>query len=201
MTPFEASVDEYEDVPSPFAKTTTSTRTRANPRSNLFARPMGTVPSEAPVVAEPPRRATLQVDYLGEEPEEEEVEEEEVVEKRPVVRAPRPSAKAKAKGRTLFLTRLGWAVVAILSLRLVFMERGLLQYWQMDGTLAEREAELNRVREENGALRAEIRRIDMDKGYQRQLAKEHLGVIAADEFLILFAGEAPETETATDRRL
>ena len=41
----------------------------------------------------------------------------------------------------------------------------------------------------------------MDKAYQKQLAKEHLGVIAADEFLILFAGEVPESGTPEDRNI
>lgn len=215
MNHFEASMDEYEDVPSPFKKTTTTAS-----RSNMFSRPVGTVPAEAPLVTEPstrrrphkadapaeflaPKRQAISapaVDYLDEDVEEEEIEDEEevVVEKRATRKT---ASKSKLKDRALLLPRIGWGIAVLLLLRLIFMERGVLQYWQMSGTIAERETELARVKKENGEIRKEIRRIDFDKGYQRQLAKEHLGVIAADEFLILFAGEATETGTSADRPL
>lgn len=196
--------DEFEDVPSPFRKT-------AN-RSNMFARPVGTVPSEPPVVPAtrrapvkaledqdflPPRRRSVsvpQVEYLD---ETEDDEEEEVVEKRPA----RPRAKPKTKDRSTLLPRIGWGIAALLLLRMAFMERGLIQYWRMSGTIGERATELARVRRENQDIRGEIRRIEFDKGHQRWLAKEHLGVIAADEFLILFAGEGSETQSGADRPL
>lgn len=215
MNHFDSSLDDYEDVPSPFKSTATGTKTNA--RSNLFARPVGTIPSEAPVVqatttrrrpvrdveelAITPKRKALaapQVEYLDEEVEEDEFEEEEVTERRPAVR---PRAKTKTKGSAHILPRIGWGIAVVLLLRLIFMERGVLQYWQMSGTLAEQEQELGRVKKENKEIGTEIRRIGFDKVHQKQLAKEHLGVIAADEFLILFAGEAAETETADGRLL
>lgn len=215
MNHFDSSLDEYEDVPSPF-KTSTTTKSA---RSNLFSRPVGTVPSEAPVVPAattrkrpsrelgeidmiaPKRRvaAAPQIEYLDEsgeiEEEADEDEDEEVTERRP---AARPRAKAKAKTQTNLLPRIGWGIAVFMLLRLIFMERGVLQYWKMSGTINEHEQELARVKKENADIRHEIRRIEFDKGHQKQLAKEHLGVIAADEFLILFAGEAAETETPGD---
>jgi cell division protein FtsB len=196
------SNDEFEDVPSPFRKTTT--------RSKMFARPLGTVPSEAPVLplreqpdfVAPKRRAVSvpQVEYLDDiEDEDDDVEEDEVVENRPA--KPRTKPKVKAKSKANLLPRIGWAIVGFLLLRLVFMERGVVQYWQMSGTIGEHEQELLRVRKENAAIASEIKRIEFDKGYQRFLAKEHLGVIAADEFLILFAGEDSGTQSGADRRL
>jgi hypothetical protein len=202
------SSDEFEDVPSPFRKTTT--------RSNMFARPVGTVPSEPPVVPAattrrapvkaledqdflPPRRRAVsvpQVEYLD-ETEDEDEEEDEVVEKRPA----RARAKPKSKDRSTLLPRIGWGIAALLLLRMAFMERGLIQYWRMSGTIGERETELARVRRENQDIRGELRRIEFDKGHQRWLAKEHLGVIAADEFLILFAGEGSETQSGAGRPL
>lgn len=207
------SNDEFEDVPSPFRKTTTT-------RSNMFARPLGTVPSEAPVVPArgrarememsqeqadflaPKRRAVSvpQVEYLDEvEDEEDDEEEDEVVEKRPAKTRAKPKIKAKTK--VDLLPRIGWAIAGLLLLRLIFMERGVLQYWQMSGTIGEHEEELARVQSENASINNEIKRIEFDKGYQRFLAKEHLGVIAADEFLILFAGEDSGTQSGADRQL
>ena len=214
MNHFDSSADDFEEVPSPFRKTTTTSRT------NMFSRPVGTVPSEAPIVAEPstrrrpmkaeatseflaPKRQAISapaVDYLDDENEEDEEydNEDDVVEKRP---ARKSAAKNKLKNRETVLPRIGWGIAVLLLLRLIFMERGVLQYAQMSGTIGEHETELARVKKENNEIRKEIRRIEFDKGYQRQLAKEHLGVIAADEFLILFAGEAMDSEISTDRPL
>ncbi|MFP5491713.1 MAG: FtsB family cell division protein [Bacteriovoracia bacterium] len=205
--------DEFEEVPSPFRKS--AVRTRATSNGNLFSRPLGTTPSEAPTILETPTRksparpeqmdftpqrrmaTTPQVEYLEDEDEEDEEEEEEI-EKRPArIRQPKP----KAKNKVDLLPRVGWAIVALCMLRLVFMERGVIDYVGMDKKIAERQTELVRVQKENDEIGTEIRRITLDKSYQRQLAKEILGVIAADEFLILFAGESSETLSEADRPL
>ncbi len=202
--------DEFEEVPSPFRKS--AVRSRPTSNGNLFSRPLGTTPSEAPTILETPTRksparpeqmdfspqrrmaTTPQVEYL----EDEEDEEEEEYDKRPArIRQP----KAKAKQKVDLLPRIGWAIVALCMLRLVFMERGVIDYVGMDNKIKERETELARVQKENDEIGTEIRRITLDKSYQRQLAKEILGVIAADEFLILFAGESSETLSEADRPL
>ncbi|MFP5457934.1 MAG: FtsB family cell division protein [Bacteriovoracia bacterium] len=206
--------DEFEDVPSPFRKSTAASRMAAQPKGNLFSRPLGTAPSEAPTITEAPTRrsparpdqldfmpqrrvaTTPQVEYLDEEEEDE--EEEEVVERRP---ARVKSAKPKNKNKEDLLPRIGWAIIGVLMLRLVFMERGVIDYVGMNGKITERETELARVQAENDSISAEIRRITLDKSYQRQITKEILGVIAADEFLILFAGESSETPAEVDRQL
>ncbi len=213
MDSFNSSFDdEFEEVPSPFKKTAVRTKTT---QRNIFSRPLGTTPSEAPTVVEEPTRRTPgrpeqtdfltarrhkpsvpQVDYLDDE--EVEDEEEEVEERRVVVRS---KPKVKAKPKVDLLPRVGWAIVAMAMLRLIFMERGVVDYVSMDSKLKERSQELSRVESENKEIGQEIQRITLDKTYQRQIAKEHLGVIAADEFLILFAGEAPETQSETDRPL
>jgi cell division protein FtsB len=215
--------EEFEDVPSPFRKKTTA-RPSARPtntRGNMFSRPMGTSPSEAPTVVEQvtrrtpgrpeqteflnPRRrnaAAPSIDYLDEEVEEEEIEEdeeEEVTERRVTVAKPR--AKTKVKPKVDLLPRIGWGIVGVLMLRLIFMERGVIDYMGMNGKIKDSQQELSRVKNENAEIGTEIRRISLDKSYQRQLAKEHLGVIAADEFLILFAGESAESENEADRPL
>lgn len=221
MNNFDSSLDDYEDVPSPFKSKATRTSSRS---TNMFSRPVGTVPAEAPVVTTATRRrparsmeeydfapkrkaiAAPVVDYLDdsdyEVEEEEEIEEEEEVETRPAIR-PRAKSKSKAKNKNkvALLPRIGWAIAVVMLMRLIFMERGVLQYWRMNGTIAEHEHELELTKKENAEIRAQVHRAKYDKGYQRQLAKEQLGVIAADEFLILFAGEAQETETSNGRLL
>jgi cell division protein FtsB len=209
----QPSYDEYEEVESPFAKKTaekSAPRERLRTRKNVFNRPFATSPSVAPAVFETTstrrsighpdftdmvehRRGELhdaQIDYL---------EEEEVVEKRPARTA---SATKKApKTKKNILAKIGWAVIGLLVLRLIFMDRGVWDYFATEGDIRVKQEELQSIRNENDSLKAEISRIHLDKNYQRQLAKEHLGVIAVDEFLILFAGESAETSTQDDRLL
>jgi cell division protein FtsB len=78
------------------------------------------------------------------------------------------------------------------------MDRGIWDYFATEGAIKENNSELRSIQDENKSLRTEIVKIQSDRNYQRQLAKEHLGVIAVDEFLILFAGETPEVEVKKD---
>lgn len=200
--------DEYEEVPSPFKKTANRNR------SNLFSRPLGTSPSESPTIVGssrrklqnqqadfmPNRRAVSvpEVEYIDEfeEEEEEEIEEEQNL----PVRA-RPRSKPKSKKKIDLFPRICWGIVSVLMLRLIFMERGVLDYWNMNNKISDQKNEITRIEKENQDIGGEIRRLTLDKSYQRQITKETLGVIAADEFLILFAGEALESQSEVGRPL
>ena len=127
-----------------------------------------------------------EIEYL----EEEEGEEEEEVERRP---ATRPSTKKNTKTKKNLLPKIAWSVVGLLVLRLICMVRGVWDYFATEGDIREKQSELKSIRDENKSLKTEITRIQTDKNYQRLLAKDHLGVIAADEFLILFAGESSDS--------
>lgn len=205
--------EEYEEVESPFAtkaaERSNSNRDKLRSRKNVFNRPFATAPSVAPTIYENPRRKTMnQVDMdellenhqstLPDTPieylDEEEVEEEEVVEKRPAVRN---SSKKSPKSKKNLLPKIGWSVVGLLVLRLIFMDRGVWDYVATEGNLEEKRQELKSIQVENSSLKTEITKIQTDRNYQRLLAKEHLGVIAADEFLILFAGENSEGSSKT----
>jgi cell division protein FtsB len=201
--------DEYEEVESPFAPTKSA---RLRTRKNVFNRPFAAEASVAPAVFETSstrksighadnseliqRRssdlASTEIDYLDEDGEEEEVQE-----RRPA----RSTPKKAAKPRKNVLAKIGWAVVGMLVLRLICMDRGVWDYFSTESDIREKQRELKSIHTENKELRTEITRIQSDKNYQRQLSKEHLGVIAADEFLILFAGEAPEDSETSERSL
>lgn len=208
--------DDFEEVESPFQKSKTTTRKRS---SHLFQRPLNSTPSEAPTVVDSPRRrfldeheeqeiirprarrATPQVEYIEETEEEDEIEEdeeEEIQHRLPVKRA-KPKLKPKKNIDTF--SRVGWGIVGLLVLRLIFMERGVIDYLGMNSRLNEKKEEIAHIEKENTQINQEIRRLTLDKSYQRQITKETLGVIAADEFLILFAGESEETQNAADRPL
>lgn len=206
--------DEYEEVESPFAKTSDRTphRERLRTRKNVFNRPFAADPSVAPAVYETTstRRsvghpdqtdlirhrqselAAAEIEYLD--------EEEEEVERRPA-RVPRSTSKKKLKTKKNLLAKAGWWVIGLLVLRLITMDRGVWDYFATENAIHDKNTDLQSIRSENKALKAEITRIQIDPNYQRLLAKEHLGVIAVDEFLILFAGESVETSTADNRQL
>ena len=198
--------DEYEEVESPFAQSSnTATRgSKLRTKKNVFNRPFAAEPTSPPAVFETTSRrkslahpdhtdliqhrsselAETDIDYLDEE-------EEEEVETRPA----RVTSKAqkKPKVRKNILAKIGWSMIGLLVLRLIFMDRGVWDYFTTEGGIKEKQQELRSIQDENKSLRTEIVKIQTDRNYQRQLAKEHLGVIAVDEFLILFAGETPDS--------
>lgn len=206
-----APQDEYEEVESPYA-TKTAEKSRLRSRKNVFNRPFAADPSVAPAVFETSSRRSIghpdhtellehrtsdlaqtEIDYLEDAPSE---DEEEVVEKRPARTS--TSAKKKEKNKKNIIAKVAWAAVGLLVLRLIFMDRGVWDYFSTEKSIREKNDELKTIQKENKELRTEIDRIQLDRNYQKQLAKEHLGVIAADEFLILFAGESPDTPTESN---
>jgi len=207
------SYEEYEEVESPYASTKSPASSRLRTRKNVFQRPFAAEPSVAPAVFETSSRRSIaradeaeliehraselaetEIDYLDEEAEE--YEEEEVL---PVVRKrSTKSAAKKKKSHKNLLPKIGWTVIGLLVLRLICMDRGVWDYFATESEIKNKHNELKSIHTENASLKSEITRIQVDKNYQRQLAKEHLGVIAADEFLILFAGESSEESKDAD---
>ena len=83
--------------------------------------------------------------------------------------------------------KLGWLMCFALVVRLFMMEGGVADYYSMDQALIEKNKELDSLRLENAELVKEIHKIRTSPQYQKQLAREHLGVIAKDEYLVLFS--------------
>lgn len=83
--------------------------------------------------------------------------------------------------------KIGWLICFGVFLRLIFMDRGVAHYYQMQDTLKDKKRELAMVKEENVELISELHQIKVSPLYQKKIAREHLGVIAQDEYLILFA--------------
>jgi cell division protein FtsB len=207
----ESTQDEYEEVESPFASNKSqrsSDRPRLRTRKNVFNRPFAADSTQAPTYFETTSTRKIigtadntelierqegsslhktPISYL----ENGEEENEEETESLPA-RKSQSSPKKKEKVRKNLLAKAGWAVVGVLVLRLVAMDRGVWDYFSTESEINKKRSELKSIQLENQDLKAEISRIQLDRNYQKQLAKEHLGVIAADEFLILFAGEASD---------
>lgn len=97
--------------------------------------------------------------------------------------------RVKTKPLSLDFTwnKLGLVLSALLILRLIFMEGGVIDYYSMQEAIGKQEIELEMIKEENTSLVSQIHDLKTNPVYQKKIAREHLGVIAANEFLILFA--------------
>ena len=87
---------------------------------------------------------------------------------------------------TLSLYSLGWILFFLLCLRLVLMDRGVIDYYEKENLIKAKQVQLHQVEQENIAIVEEIDKIKSVPSYQKMLAREHLGVIAKYEYLILF---------------
>lgn len=83
--------------------------------------------------------------------------------------------------------KLAWVMAGFFVLRLVFMESGILDYHRMNQTIADKEKSLVELRQENAELIKEIKKIRTSSAYQKKMAREHLGVIAPNEYLVVFS--------------
>jgi cell division protein FtsB len=93
----------------------------------------------------------------------------------------------KKKGITFI--KVGWAIIALLLVRLIFVERGIIDYVSKNESITEKKLLIEKLRSEKTQLEENIIKIRKDKNFQKSLLRDHLGVISRDEYLILFAQE------------
>lgn len=111
--------------------------------------------------------------------------------------APSYSSTTKRKKRTKKVTKTNsplskkvyWSILSLLFLRIIFMDNGVIDYFNMEKTLEYKQQEYLSITKENNDLIEEVKLIKSNRVYQKKLAREHLGVIAPDEYLVLFARE------------
>ncbi len=85
------------------------------------------------------------------------------------------------------LAKLAWIVYSILVFRLIFAENGMVDYFSMEKVLQEKREVLAGMVAGNKKIISEINKIDKDTTYQKKIARDYLGVVAKDEYLILFS--------------
>jgi len=197
--------DEFEEVESPFARPQAAAAPRKTQRlrnkKNVFNRPFTAGPSVPPAVVETKasRKSIAYADqaellqYRDSELDDTPIDYlEPKVQRRPARVKANPKKKSSNRSKTSLLPKLGWGIIGLMVLRLVFMDRGVYDYYSTQNLIKTKNQDIQNFTRENEELKNEISRIHVDSNYQRQLAKEHLGVIAADEFLILFAQDGKE---------
>ena len=79
-----------------------------------------------------------------------------------------------------------WIFFVFLGLKLIFSERGVMEFYSLRNVLDAKYVALGKIESENNKLLREIDKIKNDTNYQKYLLRENLGHMAADEFLVLF---------------
>lgn len=97
--------------------------------------------------------------------------------------------KNVSKDFSHLLVKLSWALVAVLILRLIIMNRGVWDYYSREKELSLKIEDYKTLLAENIAIRKEIFKIKNNNQLQKKLVRDHLGFISADEFLVLFPEE------------
>jgi cell division protein FtsB len=113
--------------------------------------------------------------------------------KGPKVNYVKPVSRKRKSAATKFewsWTKAGWMVCGALVLRLIFMEGGVVDFNSMENTLVKKEYTLQSVRQENADLIQEIHKLRTSPQYQKKITRDHLGVIAKDEYLVLFSKDS-----------
>lgn len=82
-----------------------------------------------------------------------------------------------------------WGMYALMILRLIFMQGGLLDFYYMEQALNEKQSEIAMLQAENESIADDIEKLRTDRNFQKKTARENLGVIAEDEYLVVFARE------------
>ena len=100
------------------------------------------------------------------------------------------NTSSKIKNVSFTPYKIGWLICLGLFMRLVFMDNGVIDFYKMESHMQDKLHGLELLKQDNVDLITEVHRIKTEPAYQKKLAREHLGVIAADEYLILFAQES-----------
>lgn len=98
--------------------------------------------------------------------------------------------KAKAIEKNDLIIKGVWVFCAFLMLRLVFSEGGVMDYYDRKSVITNKVEQYKSIEKENLALVKEIELLRKNPRYQKKMVREHLGYIARDEYLILFAEDS-----------
>ncbi len=105
------------------------------------------------------------------------------------VKAPKRRVGSTAKFEWTW-QKFWWAIACMMFLRLLLMENGIVDYYKLESTIEDNHQKLALVKKENSELVAQIHKIQTSGKYQRKMARDHLGVIASNEYLILFSKDS-----------
>lgn len=100
-------------------------------------------------------------------------------------------AKKLNKKQSILMAKIGWGFCVFLLLRLIFADRGVIDYYDLKSIVTSKVEEKTSILKENENIIKEIRLIQDDAAYQKRLVRDHLGYVANDEYVVLFPSEKP----------
>ncbi len=103
------------------------------------------------------------------------------------IKKSKKSTRKKKSKINEWLIKAGWFFCFFLLLRLVFSERGIIDYYSSKEILNDNSKTIAMLKNETKSLGKEIQMIKYDQLYQKKLVRDMLGLIAKDEYLILFS--------------
>ncbi len=107
-------------------------------------------------------------------------------------------SRSKKGIKGLLAKSLGWikaGVVVFILARLLFSEGGVIEYIGRNKTYNDLALYQQSLTDDNESLVKEIKQIETDVTLQKELMREHLGLIAPDEYMILFGdATAPQAK-------
>ena len=96
-----------------------------------------------------------------------------------------------------FFINSGWLLSLFLLGRLIFADRGIIDYYKKENLISGKIAKKNALIQENEDLKIQLQRLANDSSFQKKTVRDHLGVIAKDEYLVLFAREVETSKSAS----
>lgn len=85
-----------------------------------------------------------------------------------------------------FLMYASWSFCFFLLMRLVFVDKGVVDFYQRLNKLQESKQRISLIKRDTETLKLQIAMIKTDVRFQKKLVRDHLGFISKDEYLILF---------------
>ena len=95
--------------------------------------------------------------------------------------------KKLKKGWIDYFVMMGWIFCIALSLRLIFSDRGVIDYYSKSSEINGKYHELEMINQENVIIAKEIEKIRESSRYQKKIVRDHLGFISPNEYLLVFA--------------
>ncbi len=80
-----------------------------------------------------------------------------------------------------------WPLLIFFLGRLIFVDRGVIDFYSRKSILSDRVYDLESIKKENRSVVNEIKLIKNNRAYQKKLIRDNLGFISNNEYMILFS--------------
>lgn len=99
----------------------------------------------------------------------------------------RSRSQQKKKSFKLSMDLVFGMLFFLMGVNLFFTGGGIIDLIQSKARIGEGEKYLSQVKTDNQKIREEIKKLQHSSSYQKKIAREHLGAIAQDEYLVIFS--------------